>query len=362
MVSAGIIGLGLIGGSIAKALKSKTDIKTVKAYNLNTASLVQAKEDGVIDEYSTNDLSIFSDCDIVFICVHTSQIPEYIEKLRGIVKKDCIVTDVGSTKKSVIAKAEEFADIRFVGGHPMTGSEKGGYSSSSDIAFENAYYIIVPTKHTDERTISEFSALLEQILAIPVVLTSETHDKTTAAISHAPHLIAAALANMARRFDDGNDTMKALAAGGFRDITRIASSDSRLWQSIAYENRADILSVIDTFQSELDEVKKYLKNGDETELGGYLRLAKNYRDSLPQSGGSKFVKTHELFTDIADKPGSIAIVATLLGVGGVNIKNIGIVNNREFQGGVLQISFGSEADMKKGAELLEDMNFKVILS
>jgi len=356
---AGIIGLGLIGGSMAKALKSKTNIKTVKAFNLNTASLVQAKNDGVIDEYSTDDLSFLADCDIVFICVHTSQIPEYIEKLCGIVKKDCIITDVGSTKKNIIARANEYEDMRFVGGHPMTGSEKGGYSASSDIAFENAYYIIVPSKHTDAQTISEFSLLLEQILAIPVVLGAETHDKVTAAISHTPHLVAAAMTNTARRLDDGSDTMKGLAAGGFRDITRIASSDSLLWQSISYENRADILAVLDTFQSEIDEIKKYLKDGDETELGGYLRLAKNYRDSLPKSGGSKFVKTYELYTDIADKPGSIAIVATLLGAGGVNIKNIGIVNNREYQDGVLQISFGSEADMQKGSELLKDMNFNV---
>jgi len=359
MKTAGIIGLGLIGGSIAKTLKKRTEIKTVKAYDINASSLAKAKDDGAIDDASNSDFSLFADCDIVFICVPLPQIPQYIEKLAGTVKKGCLVTDVGSVKKSVIEKSGKYPDMQFIGGHPMAGSEKEGYTASSDFLLENAYYIIVPSANASEDAVARFVALVEKFIAIPIIMTAAEHDGATAAISHAPHMAAAAIVNAVRKLGGDGETLAALAAGGFKDITRIASSDSRLWQSIANENRTEIIKVLDDYRLELDEIIKYLKDGNETELGGYLRLAKDYRDNMPSAGRAKFIETYDLYADITDKPGSIAVVATILGMNGVNIKNIGIINNREYQGGALQIMFGSKTDLESGAELLKNSGFHI---
>ncbi|MDR0958349.1 MAG: prephenate dehydrogenase [Clostridiales bacterium] len=354
---AGIIGLGLIGGSIAKALKKHNLCEFLAAFDKNASSLSDAKETGVADEISTDDLGIFAGCDVVFVCAPVSDIPAYLAKLESIVGDECLVTDVGSTKEGVLQAACKFK-LNFVGGHPMAGSERTGFANSSDFLFENAYYIIVPDEKKDRKYAEFLCEIIRAIGAIPIELDACTHDEITSAISHTPHVVAAALANTVRKLDTGG-FMRDIAAGGFKDITRIASSDSLIWQEITYENRKNILNTLCSFRKELDEVAKYLSEGNVTETGAYFRLAKNYRDSLPVSSRVRYDKTYELYVDVEDKPGVIAVISTALGVAGVNIKNIGIVNNREYAPGALQISFGNTDDREKGADILSKMRYEI---
>lgn len=357
MKKVGIIGLGLIGGSIAKALKRRSGYEVV-AMSRNEKSLKAAKDEGVISDYSTTDFSIFKDCDVVFVCVPVAQIAEYADKLAPHIKKTCIITDVGSTKSKI---AETFAardDVVFIGGHPMAGSEKAGYSAASEFLFENAFYILTPRADEKPENLNRMKNIIEAMGAIPVTLNADYHDKVMAAVSHGPHVIAAVLVNMIKNGDDKFGTMHTLCAGGFKDITRIASSDPTIWQQISIDNKAEILGFIHDFKDLLDSFAASLEEENPDRIFDFFDKTKSYRDSFAQSK-SGFADIYEVYTDIIDKPGTIATVATALSANNINIKNIGIVNNREHQNGILHIILENGGDKTRTVELLKNMDFAV---
>lgn len=352
----GIIGLGLIGGSIAKAIKEKSDIKIV-ATNRSEKSLIDAYADGGIDQYSLGDLSIFSQCDIVFICTPVDKITEYVKQLIPYIKPDCIITDVGSTKSNIYNKMLEFDNICFIGGHPMAGSEKTGYKSAKDHLLENAYYILTPSKNVSEDQINMMYQLVKLIGAIPIIISPDTHDYTVAAISHVPHLVAAALVNTVKNLDDKHEYMHTLAAGGFKDITRIASSSPEVWDSICQDNKAEILKVLNAFEHNIKDIKSTLENNES--LYGFFENAKDYRNTFAQKKHSALGSVYKINVDLKDRPGAIGTVATILNSQGLNIKNINILNSREYTDGILEILFETQADKNKAITILEFMNYTV---
>ena len=258
----GIIGLGLIGGSIAKALKEKTNIEIV-AMNRSEKSLIDAYNDGVIDKYSLTDMSIFKECDIIIVCTTVDTIPTYVSKLKPYIKKDCIITDVGSTKKKICDTLSNIKDICFIGGHPMAGSEQTGYKSAKAHLFENAFYILTPINNVPQSKIDKMINIAKTLGATPVVISPEVHDYTVAAISHVPHIIASSLVNTVKELADSDGYMHSFAAGGFRDITRIASSSPDVWNSICQDNREPILKVLDTYINTVRELKTSLENKED---------------------------------------------------------------------------------------------------
>lgn len=354
---AGIVGLGLMGGSIAKALKKYCGVKEIAAYGRNEESLRQALGDGAITGYSTAIDSSFSGCDIIFICTPVDTIADYARMLAPFVGRDCILTDVGSTKTNVYESLAGLDGLCFIGGHPMTGSEKTGYTASVEYLFENAYYLLTPYPDAPPDKVDNLRNIVTQIGAIPVVLPPHTHDHAVAAISHAPHVIASALVNTVRDLDDESHILQSLAAGGFKDITRIASASPEIWQSISMENRCEIIGVLDAFMERLHSFKEQLNNRDNDAVYDFFNNAKTYRDSFQNRTG--LMKTYELFVDIVDRPGTIATVTTHLSIHGINIKNIGVVNNREFENGVLQVIFDTESDRNRSIGLLNNLNFTV---
>lgn len=351
----GIIGLGLIGGSVAKALKEKTDIKIV-AMNRSEGSLLSAFNDKVIDEYSLDDMSIFKDCDVVFVCTTVDTIPEYIDKIKPYIKRDCILTDVGSTKKVICDKLAGVEGISFIGGHPMAGSEQTGYKSAKAHLFENAFYIFTPLKGISQKQIDTMTKLAEIMGATPVVITPEKHDYTVAAISHVPHIVASSLVTTVQKLADKEGYMHSFAAGGFRDITRIASSSPDVWNSICKDNKGPILKVLDTYIKQIENIRDELEENND--IYSFFENARDYRNTFEKRNENTICKVYEIAVDVVDKPGAIATIATLLSVNGVNIKNIGILNTRDYNDGALYIAFENEAHKDKAITILESMNYK----
>ncbi|MEI3163954.1 MAG: prephenate dehydrogenase [Lachnospirales bacterium] len=358
MKKIGIIGLGLIGGSLAKSLKSKYDDIEISAMNRSEQSLIDALADKVIDQYSLTDMSIFKDCDIVFVCTSVDKIPSYVEKLIPYIKEDCIITDVGSTKKAIYDEMLKFKNIHFIGGHPMAGSEKTGYKSAKAHLFENAFYILTPTPNVSKDMIDKMTELVKATGAVPIVLDPDYHDYTVAAISHAPHIIASALVNTVEELDDENCYMHSLAAGGFKDITRIASSSPEVWSSICNDNKSKILSVLKKFRENIETIEKELSN--DTDLYSFFNKAREYRNTFANRKPITICTQYEIYIDIADQPGAIAIIATILSSHNINIKNIGIVNSRDYSEGALLIAFSEPSQKEKAKEILETMNFTVL--
>lgn len=357
----GFIGLGLIGGSIAKALRVKRPDDMFIAYNRSKNSLIDAMADGTINQATDSIGPAFSECDIIFLCAPVSVNIRCLEQLKSIIKPSCILTDVGSVK-TTIHEAVDALDLtsQFIGGHPMAGSEKTGYSSAKIHLLENAYYILTPGKGTTPEMHSEMLKIIDDIHALPVTLDYHEHDRVTAAISHLPHIIAYTLVNLVRESDNSEGMMRMLAAGGFKDITRIASSSPEMWQQICSENKTQILNLLRYFNEKMNAIGSAIESDQIDTLLSEFGSAKDYRDDIPQSQVKSLIKpSYEVFVDLVDESGAIATIATILATNGINIKNIGIVHNREFQEGVLHIEFYDGESAVNSSKLLEKFHYNI---
>lgn len=358
----GFIGFGLIGGSLAKSLKKHQLAKKIIAYDVQHNSLVMAKADGVVDHIATTLDDGFSECDIIFLCCPVKINIKMIEALKDIIKPSCIVTDVGSTKDDIHrAIIDKSIGINFIGGHPMTGSEKSGYEASTAQLFENVFYVITPTKNSTDTDVAKLTSIIEGIDSIPLVMDSKTHDFTTASISHVPHILAALIVNSVEDLDGEEGYMHTLAAGGFKDITRIASASPVMWQQICLSNKAPILNALTHYKQLLEDVEAMIQNDDSRSLHYMFEDAKNYRATFNDNKKGILSRQYAFSVDIDDEPGIIAKIATLLGEAGINIKNIGIVNNREIDSGVLNIQFKNQEDLDRSLTLLRELGYTIYI-
>lgn len=360
----GFIGFGLIGGSIAKALRKSNPASYLVAYDHHnqqaSPDLQAALDDGVLDLVSASLEEVFPDCDLIFLCAPVLTNIKYLKLLKPIIKQECILTDVGSVKGNIHQAVQELnLNMQFIGGHPMTGSEKTGYLNSQALLLENAYYILTPTLETPEDAIIALVHLVKGLGALPLLLDYSEHDEITAAISHVPHIIAAQLVNLVRDADGETEKMRSLAAGGFKDITRIASSSPLMWQNICLTNSGCIKRLLDRYIEYLKEASEALTLQDENYLYRIFDTAGEYRSAIPNKAIGLIKKLFEIHLDIKDEAGAIATIATLLAANQISIKNIGIVHNREFEEGVLKIEFYEEQAQEKAIDMLTRYNYRI---
>ena len=361
----GFIGLGLIGGSIAKAIRETWPEAQITAYNPSPDSLREALAEGVVNcgqsrEDGPIDGSLFEDCDMIFLCAPVQKNAENLAALKGHLKQSAILTDIGSTKRDILEHVTQAGLERyFVGGHPMTGSERTKYRNSDASLLQNAYYIVSPAKQTPLGKTVLLQELVSGIRAIPLVIDCDFHDYAVAGISHLPHIVAYSLAATVKNADSDNGVMHTLAAGGFRDTTRIAASSPDMWEQICMTNGDNIVQLIDDYMKVLQGMREDIASKSAGRLHDFFEDTAQYRRSY--DGPSRNVgATDELrliYVDIEDRPGTLAEVVTLLAVNTVSIKNIGITHNREFQKGSLRVEFYSDADLKEAREILEARNY-----
>ncbi len=276
----GFIGFGLIGGSIAKGIKKVHPEYRLMAYSRTASKLAAALNDGCIDEVVTCVDEKLGGCDILIICTPVSCITDYLKKIKPYLSDKCIITDVGSTKEQIVEAIHALGlDSQFVGGHPMAGSEKTGYENADEEILKGAYYVLTPT---DETPVESLEIMRNQVLelgSIPVVLDCKNHDKAVAGISHVPHLIACTLVNLVQD-SPLESTMKTLAAGGFKDITRIASSSPEVWEQICMTNREAIAETLRDYISSLQETLADIENGNGEAISRLFERAGDYRNSI----------------------------------------------------------------------------------
>lgn len=345
----GFVGLGLIGGSIVKALKSKHPDYHITAFSRSQAPLLQAMEEGMIDEITTAIDEQFGRFDYIFLCTPVEYIAMYLEKIKPFIKESCVITDVGSVKTYIHKAVEQLGmEDNFIGGHPMAGSEKTGYAHSSALLLENAFYAITPTRKTKQTTLDAYVRMVQDMGAVPVVLDYEKHDYSVAGISHVPHIIASSLVNLVQDNDSDDQTMKMMAAGGFKDITRIASSSPEMWEQICETNSQAISTLLQKYIDSLSEIKQSIDSHDKSYIHDMFEKSKEYRDSIiDRKKGAKgpIQPIYSFYCDLVDEEGSLATVAGILASKHLSIKNIGIVHYREFTRGALLIEFYKEDAM-----------------
>lgn len=357
------IGLGLIGGSIAKAIKRHHPEIHIKAYMRTRSKLEQAQADGIVDTILTGIDENLSDCDMIFLCTPVEFNASYLTSLKKYLKADALLTDVGSTKTNIHEEIiHQDMAANFIGGHPMAGSEKTGYEHATEYLLENAYYIITPTDCSTDHQIDRMIRVAKTIGSLPLVLPYKEHDQIVAAVSHLPHIIASSLVNLVKDSDNKEEIMKQVAAGGFKDITRIASASPQMWQQICSANALPISNVLERYINNLTEILGQIKQGNQESIHELFETSKTYRNSLEDQTKGSITPDYSFSVDIVDEVGSISTLSVILASKGISIKNIGINHNREHGEGALRITFYDEKSMTDAWKKLEQYHYQLIKS
>lgn len=357
-LTCGFIGLGLIGGSIARALKEYDFHIRIIAYDINREALSLAKSEHIVDVAASAIDKSFSDCDYLFLCAPVQKNDSNLAAVREVISDNCILTDVGSVK-TAIHEAVRAARLEhcFIGGHPMAGSERVGFANSKASLLENAYYILTPTSSVPAAKTEAFRKLVAGMGAIPLVLDYRKHDYVTAAISHLPHVVASSLVNLVRDSDSEDGIMKMVAAGGFKDITRIASSSAVMWQQICLTNTENIVALLDAYIETLAAARDSISAGDADAIYNFFDSARIYRDSFINASSGPIKRAFCITVEIADKAGALAHIVTLLAAHNISIRNIGITHNRESEDGVLRMEFYEDSSMQTAVSLLTEAGY-----
>ena len=327
---AAIVGTGLIGGSIGLALREQG--WQVVGTDQDEAVAAEALRRGALDS-----LGPPTGADIVFVATPVGAAAA--EARKALAEGAGLVTDVGSVKAPIVGAVN---DRRFVGGHPMAGSEQEGVAGARADLFQNAVWVLTPTDDTDDDSLVQIRSVVASLGADVVSLAPERHDALVAVVSHVPHLTAATLMAMADERAEEHQVMLRLAAGGFRDMTRIASGHPGIWPDICDENSEAICSVLDRFIAALSGVRSLVAEGNRGGLLELLEQARSARAHLPY-GLDRDVSLAEVRVPVFDRPGELARITSLTTDVGVNIFDLEIAHSVEGGQGVAILVVNAEA-------------------
>ena len=360
-----IAGLGLIGASMALGIKRDHPDYEILGYNRSQASRDITLERGMIDR-ATDDFASFAPlADVIILTLPIKQTIAFLQDLATLdLKEGVIISDAGSTKSAIVATAENcFVDkpVRFVGAHPMAGSHKTGAASADVNLFENAYYIFTPSSLTSPDTLEEMKDLLSGLHARFIEIDAEEHDRVTSQISHFPHILASGLMEQTASYAEEHEMARRFAAGGFRDMTRIAESEPGMWTSILLSNRETIIERIEDFKGRLDEIEQAISKGDENQIWNFFNQAREQRQAMEIHKRGGVDSSFDLYVDVPDEEDVILRILELLR--GTSLVNIHInEENREDVHGILQISFKNAQDLKRAEQVItENTDYTVVI-
>jgi prephenate dehydrogenase len=358
-----VVGCGLIGGSLALSWRRAGVAAEIVGVDRRPDHLEEALKRQVIDRAASLEEAV-TEADVIVLATPVQQSIFLLQELAKLpLPSACIVTDVGSTKREVCRQAREILPrhIPFIGGHPMAGSEKSGIRAATPRLFENAVYVLTP--QADERTeaVTQIRALVECTGAQVLLLDPERHDRLVAAISHLPHIVAAQLVDQVADLGVEDPLYAVLAAGGFRDVTRVASGHPGLWTEILLTNGDAIRPLLLEWTHRLSLLNQWLEKKDGQAIESFFRKAADWRDALPVRGRGAIRPAFQCTVDVPDEPGTIGKVASLLGEHQINLRNIGILESREGDNGQLILTFADEQSRSDATRLLESAGYTVDL-
>jgi prephenate dehydrogenase len=277
-----VIGVGLIGGSLARVLRLKGEVGEVVGVGRGAANLLRAVELGVIDRYTHDPIAAVEGADMVFLAIPVCSIAAMTARIAPALAPGCVVTDGGSVKGEIIAACEPLMPpgTSFIGGHPIAGTERSGVDASFPTLFEGKRCIITPTPNTDQTALDKVVRMWESAGSEVVIMDVVKHDRVLAAISHLPHMVAYALVNAVGDYDRFDESILKYSAGGFKDFTRIASSDPAMWRDIALMNRESLLELMDFFAGYLAELRRLVENRDARGMEEFFAGSKEKRDAI----------------------------------------------------------------------------------
>lgn len=276
-----ILGVGLIGASLALALKQYGLSKTVVGYGRTQGNLIRAQEQGIIDSFESDPAKACNNADLIIFATPVGVFIDIAKRISPVLQQNAIVMDVGSVKGGLVRDMERLLSPRgfFVGGHPIAGSDRSGIDAASAQLFEQARCILTPTHDTDRDALEKIIAMWRTVGSLVTLMEPEEHDRIYAAVSHLPHLLAYELVNTV---EDINSSYLTFSGQGFKDTTRIASSQPELWRDICRHNRENLLAYLEAYKKNLDRVSHYLRDDDSEALLLDFHRARTLRESIGQ--------------------------------------------------------------------------------
>lgn len=347
-----IAGVGLIGGSIGLGLQQRFLAQRVIGFDSDPVVLDAARGLGVIDEAQLHAGPWLAAADLVILATPTRTLVRLAREIAPHLRPDCIVTDVGSAKAAVVTALD--SELRFIGSHPMAGSERVGVLNADASLLENAVWVITPTPRSDPAALALVQRLVGGLGAHAIEVEAELHDQLVATVSHVPYLAAVALTQVVASADE-RELLMLLAAGGFRDLTRVASGSPRMSRDMVVANRDAVRSAAHRFAAALQQLADALDDPDK--LLEAAEGAKRTRDALPVVRRSLMPARYEVVIAVPDKPGQLAIITRALGEAEVNIKDIEVLGIRE-TGGALRLAFDSLTEQNRGAAALRAAGYE----
>jgi len=277
-----IAGVGLIGGSLAQAVKERKVVGEVVGVGRNEERLKRACEAGIIDSFTARIDDSLGTVDLMVIATPVCLIADLVEKMIPFLKEGTVITDVGSVKKEIVEQVEGFMPdtLHFVGGHPIAGTENSGFEHSFSTLFEERTCILTPVESTNQQALRQVQELWSRVGSIVVCLNCDEHDEILAAVSHLPHMVAYGMVNCLLTIEGFEENIFSFSAGGFKDFTRIAGSDPAMWRDIALMNREKLLSMIERFQSYLEELKEAIEQKDSEKLFAEFQKSRTFKQLM----------------------------------------------------------------------------------
>lgn len=353
-----LLGCGLIGGSVGLGLKAADPSMRIVAYDRDQGTAARAVSRGAADEAAASPAEAVHDADLVFVATPVRAIVETVAAVTDHIKPGCVLTDVGSTKSRVVVEVEHLvpAEVHFIGGHPMAGSEDEGIDAASPALFQGAWWILTPTERSDAEAYQRLTGIIATLGARIMALHPAEHDELMAVVSHIPQLTATALMTMAADRGRDHGGLLALAAGGFRDVTRVAASNPDIWVDICRENARAITEALGRFTDQLLDLRDLVERGDDAELRRVFAGARAARRGLPDKlvGGDLY----EVRFPVPDRPGVLSEVTTAVGNLGINIEDLRIDHVTEGGRGTLHLTILGAGDADRVAALLQDRGYE----
>jgi prephenate dehydrogenase len=352
-----IVGVGLIGGSIGLAARERLGAE-VTGWSRSPATLVRAVELGALDRAGSSLADVVGAAEAVFVCAPVGVLPAVVADVLAVAPEDCVVTDAGSTKRSVVEAVE---DPRFVGGHPLAGAETAGVEHARADLFQDATWYLTPTSGAAGTLFERLHRLIRGLGARPTTIDAATHDTMLAAVSHLPHVFANVLVGQAANALAADaDASEQLPATGpsFRDATRVAGANSAIWTDIYLSNRDALVEQLDGVIGRLGAVRDALATADANAISTWNDAARDDRRRLleAQSAGGPL---HELRVSVPNEPGVVATLALQLGKAGVNITDMALYPAPDHREGVVALWIAGEEPAERALALVAGQGFPV---
>lgn len=355
-----VLGVGLIGGSIGLAARRRAGAR-VCGYDPDEQVLAKALALGAIDTAASDIAGAVADADVVFVAAPVGALVETVRTALAGAGPDCVVSDVGSTKRVL---ADAGSDERFIGGHPLAGAETSGVEHAREDLFEGAVWYLTPAANSTGVLYERLHRLLTTIGARPAAIDAETHDRLLAAVSHLPHVLANVLAAQAAstlggdRSEIGQQGRVPAVGPSFRDATRVAGANSAIWTDIYMSNRDALIAAIDAFAAALSDVRATLAAGDAQGVAAWNDSARADRDEL-LGAGLTGGPVSELRASVPNRPGVIAEIALALGRAGVNIIDMALSPSQDNRQGVVALWIGGDEHSQRAERLIGELGFPV---